>query len=270
MNVTTLEKRIAALASRIQLAATALSAVEIAGRSGMTPDVWQRRVLESDARQLILLCSRQAGKSTISSVLATHQAVTVPDSLVLLVAPALRQSQELFRKVKTCYAALGDLVPAVVENTLTLELGNGSRIICLPGSERTIRGLSAPDLIIEDESARVPDELYQAIRPMRATKPESRLILLSSAFGRRGHFYETWEHGGPDWERVKITAYDVPRIDPDWLEHERRAIGSWWFAQEYECQFVDSVDSAFRGEDIDNMASAEVPPLFAAHETGES
>ena len=60
-----------------------------------------------------------------------------------------------------------------------------------------------------------------------------RLILLSSPFGRRGHFYETWENGGPDWMRVKITAHDVPRIDPDWLAAERAAIGIVWFEQEY-------------------------------------
>jgi len=258
-----LEKRLGSMTARMASPVASLSALELSRLAGIDPDPWQADVLQSDARQLILLCSRQSGKSTISSVLATHQAVTVPDSLVLLIAPALRQSQELFRKVKAAYASLGDLVPAVVENALTLELSNGSRIICLPGSEKTIRGLSAPDLIVEDESARVPDELYQAIRPMRATKPDSRLILLSSAFGRRGHFYETWENGGPDWERVMVRASDCPRIDPEWLEQERLAIGDFWASQEYDCQFLDSVNQFFRSVDIDDLADDTIVPLFA-------
>ena len=261
MNLATVERRVDALAGRLAPPPAVLTPLEVARRGGITPDPWQRDVLESDARQIILLCSRQSGKSQTTAILATHRAVTVPNSLILLLAPALRQSQELFRKVKACYAALGDVVPAVVENALSLELANASRIVCLPGQEATVRGFSAPDLVIEDEAARVPDALHQAVRPMLATS-RGRLILLSSPFGRRGHFYETWQHGGPDWLRVKVTARDCPRINPAWLEAERLAIGSWWFDQEYSCEFKDAVDAYFRGEDIDAMADASIAPLF--------
>lgn len=263
MKLATIERRMATLAAHLAPPpALAISPLEVARRGGIEPDDWQRDVLTSEARRIILLCSRQSGKSTTTSVLATQQAVTVPDSLTLLLAPALRQSQELFRKVKAFYAALGASVPAVVENALSLELANGSRIVTLPGSEKTVRGFSAPDLVIEDESARVPDDLHQAIRPMLAVS-QGRLVLLSSPFGRRGHFYETWERGGPEWLRVKVTAYDVPRIDPAWLEAERLAIGAWWFDQEFLCVFRDAIDSYFRGEDVEAMASPDVQPLFA-------
>jgi hypothetical protein len=256
-----LERDIAALAGRFAAPEAVLSPLEVARRSGLEPDDWQRDVLESDAQQIILLCSRQSGKSTVTAILATHRAVSVPGSLVLLLAPALRQSQELFRKVKACYAALGDTVPAVVENALSLELTNGSRIVCLPGKEATIRGFSRPALVIEDEASRVPDDLHQAVRPMLAVS-RGRLVLLSSPAGRRGHLYETWEHGGPDWLKVKITARDVPRIDPAWLEAERLAIGDWWFDQEYLCDFKDAVDAYFRGVDIEAMADPSIVPLF--------
>jgi hypothetical protein len=257
-----LERDIAALAGRFAAPEAVLSPLEVARRSGLEPDDWQRDVLESDAQQIILLCSRQSGKSTVTAILATHRAVSVPGSLVLLLAPALRQSQELFRKVKACYAALGDTVPAVVENALSLELANGSRIVCLPGKEATIRGFSRLALVIEDEASRVPDDLHQATRPMLAVS-RGRLVLLSTPFGRRGHLYETWEHGGPDWLRVKVTADQCPRISPEWLAQERAAIGSWWFEQEYECQFKDAIDSFFRSEDVDAMADPSIVPLFA-------
>src|SRR5215210_542190 len=184
-----LEKDLASLRAQLSPPTASLSSIDIAERSGIAPDPWQRDVLTSEAQQILLLCSRQSGKSTVTSILATHRAVSVPGSLVLLLAPALRQSQELFRKVKGVYGALGDPVPAVVENALSLELSNGSRIVTLPGKEATIRGFSAPDLVIEDEASRVSDELHQAIRPMLAVS-QGRLVLLSSPFGRRGHFYE--------------------------------------------------------------------------------
>lgn len=259
--LTRLERELAALTARMT-ARPDLTAVELAERAGLSPDPWQARVLTSEARQIILLCSRQAGKSTVTSVLAAHRAMSTPESLVLLVAPALRQSLELFRKVRGVITALGDDMPRTVDNALTLEFTNGSRIVTLPGSEKTIRGYSGPDLIIEDESARVDDALAMAMRPMRATKPDSQLILLSSPFGRRGHFYETWESGGQDWERVIVPATDCPRIDPVWLESERAAIGDYWFDQEYLCVFRDAIDSAFRSEDIEAMADPGIVPLF--------
>lgn len=256
------ERDIAGLATRLAPPAARLSALDVARRAGIEPDDWQRDVLTSTAARIILLCSRQSGKSTTTAVLATRQAVGAPDSLTLLLAPALRQSQELFRKVKGVYAALGPTVPAVVENALSLELANGSRIVCLPGKEATVRGFSAPDLVIEDESARVPDELHHAIRPMLAVS-EGRLVLLSSPFGRRGHFYETWERGGPEWLRVRVTAHDCPRISPEWLAQERAAIGGWWWDQEYGCEFKDAIDSVFRGDDIAAAATTDIEPLFA-------
>ncbi len=81
-------------------------AVLMANRAGIVPDAWQADLLQSDARQMILLCSRQSGKSTVTSILALHQAIYTANSLILLLSPSLRQSQELFRKLQDFYNAL--------------------------------------------------------------------------------------------------------------------------------------------------------------------
>jgi hypothetical protein len=72
---------------------------------------------------------------------------------------------------------------------------NGSRIVSLPSKEANIRGFSGVSLIIEDEASRVGDDLYLAMRPMLAVN-QGRLILMSTPWGKRGHFFEAWEHGG--------------------------------------------------------------------------
>jgi hypothetical protein len=237
-------------------------AVLMARRAGICPDSWQSDLLRSDARQMVLNCSRQSGKSTITSILALHQAIYTPDSLILLLSPSLRQSQELFRKLQTFYNALESesLPQAVEESALRMELSNGSRIVALPGKEATIRGFSGVSLLIIDEASRVEDALYQSVRPMLAVSG-GRIILLSTPFGKRGFFHSEWTDG-QDWRKVKITADLCPRIDKDWLERERQALPSFWFKQEYLCEFCETIDSVFSYDDIHAAIDPNVKPLI--------
>jgi hypothetical protein len=242
-------------------------AVLMANRAGITPDAWQADLLRSDAKQMILLCSRQSGKSTVSSILAIHEAIYQPNSLILLLSPSLRQSQELFRKLKDVYNELDSptLPQPIEESALRTEFDNGSRVIALPGKEATIRGFSGVSLLIVDEASRVPDELYQAIRPMLAVSG-GRIVLLSTPFGKRGFFYSEWTEG-KDWQKVKITAEQCPRIDKDWLLREKAMIGDWWYLQEYFCEFVETNDQIFSYEDIQAALDPELKPLFPKEQT---
>src|SRR5207245_11315659 len=114
-----------------------------------------------------------------------HTALYQPRSLVLLLSPSLRQSAELFKKVIGAYRTLDVTVPTEAESALRLELVNSSRIVSLPGTESTIRGYSGVRLLIIDEAARVPDDLYYSVRPMLAVSG-GRLVALSTPFGKRG------------------------------------------------------------------------------------
>jgi hypothetical protein len=210
---------------------------------------------------MLLLCSRQAGKSTTAAALALKTALLEPGSLTLLLSPVQRQSSELFRKVLDLYRALDRPVPIVVESALRLELASGSRIVALPGVEETIRGFSSVRLVIIDEASRVPDPLYFSVRPMLAVS-HGRLIALSTPFGQRGWFYEEWEHG-EGWERTRITALQCPRISQDFLREEERVLGPRWFAQEYFCSFEESSDAVFGADDIRRAMDDTEEPLFA-------
>src|SRR5664280_1060669 len=106
--------------------------------AAMPPDPWQVRLLRSKAERTLLLCSRQSGKSTVTAALALHDALFHPKSLVLLLSPTQRQSQELFRKVTDFRNRLGEPILVVEESTLRVELKNGSRIVDLPGTEETV------------------------------------------------------------------------------------------------------------------------------------
>ena len=66
---------------------------------GVHPDPWQEDLLGSSSDRVLLNCSRQSGKSTMAAIIALHRALYHPGSLILCLAPALRQSQELFGKL---------------------------------------------------------------------------------------------------------------------------------------------------------------------------
>jgi hypothetical protein len=185
----------------------------------------------------------------MAAILALHQALCASESLVLILAPALRQSQEMFGKMIGFYRDLGRPVPAEAEQRLGLELANGSRIAALPGSERTVRGFSGVDLLIVDEAARVEDALVHSVRPMLAVS-RGALMMLSTPWGKRGVFYEEWT-GGEDWERYEVPAARCPRIPPEFLEAERRSMPEWWFAQEFLCEFRETEDQIFTHEMIE-------------------
>jgi len=226
---------------------------------GIIPDPWQEEVLLSTWDRILLNCSRQSGKSTVAALKAVHKALFYRETLALLISPSLRQSSELFRKVTDFIKRLQTAPKLIEDNKLSLQLENGSRVISLPGEESNIRGYSSVDLIIEDEAARVSDDLYRALRPMLAVSQGS-LIMMSTPFGKRGHFYDEWQNG-MDWLKVEIPANECPRISETFLEMERKSLGDWWFQQEYMCNFVETEDQLFSHDEVMDAIDFELEPL---------
>ena len=238
----------------------ALDPVLFAGEClSISPDPWQQDVLRTSMERVILNCSRQSGKSTIAAIVALHRILFYDGSLVLLISPSLRQSAELFRKVTDMMKNLPHPPTRIENNKLSLQLRSGSRIVSLPGEEANVRGYSKVDLIIEDEAARVSDDLYRALRPMLAVSKGS-LILMSTPFGKRGHFHDIWANG-EEWLKVEIPATKCPRISEIFLENERKSLGDWWFRQEYMCDFVETEDQFFNYEEIINALDNSIEPL---------
>lgn len=239
----------------------ALDRVAFAQAVGVeSPDDWQGRLLRSEAGRVLLNCCRQSGKSTMAGILALHKALYAPGSLVLILAPSERQTKELFSKMSAFYRALGHAIPSDSSRKLGMDLANGSRIEALPGTEKTIRGFSGAALLLVDEASRVDDDLYFAVRPMLAVSGGS-LVMLSTPFGKRGVFFEEWTNG-TGWERYEVPASECPRISKEFLEEERGSLGPWWYAQEYECRFMENDDAAFAHATIEAAITAEVTPLF--------
>ena len=229
------------------------------------PDEIQAQVLRSGAHRGILNCTRQWGKSTLTAALTVHHACTHPDSMVLVASPGARQSGEFLAKASRMLRNMGMVAKGDGHNALSLLFPNGSRIVGIPGNEATVRGFSSVSLMVIDEAARVPDELYHALLPMLAVS-DGALWLLSTPHGRSGFFHDVWEYGGDAWLRVSVNALDCPRISRRFLEEERATKDSAWFAQEYLCRFMGSEGRFFPKELLDAAIDRTVRPLFPMRE----
>lgn len=237
----------------------------MANDCGIVPDAWQAELLRSTSHRVLLLCSRQSGKSTATALLALWIAIFEAPSLIIVVSPSQRQSAEMLRTIMLFHAKL-DAAPAMLgESVLKAEFSNGSRILALPGTERTIRGLAGVAVVILDEASRVDDELIAAVRPMLATSEGGgRLIALTTPAGRRGWFYDAWHDTaeGNNWTRVRVSATDCPRISAEFLAEEMRELGPLRFSEEYQLEFRDDNESVFPSDLIDRAFTAEVQPLW--------
>jgi hypothetical protein len=228
---------------------------------GFEPDVEQGALLRQDARRLLLNCTRQWGKSTITAAKAVARAQEREGSLTLVVSPSARQSGEFLRKAGEFVRRMGIRPRGDGDNEISLLFPNGSRLVGLPGTEATVRGFSAVSLMLIDEAARVSDEMYKAVRPMLAVG-NGDLWLMSTPFGKRGFFWEEWTRGGALWERVTVQATQCARIMASFLEEEKASLGDRWFRQEYLCEFLESDDVLFRREMVERAFTDEVKPLF--------
>ena len=153
----------------------------------------------------------------VSALLGLNTALMSAGALIIIVSPSQRQSAEMLRTVKNFHARMRGVARLGTESVLKVELENNSRIIALPGTEQTIRGYAAADLIVIDEAARVEDELLAAVRPMLATS-NGKLIALTTPAGKRGWFFESWTQGGDDWTANQGGGRGLPA-------HQQRILG---------------------------------------------
>jgi hypothetical protein len=209
---------------------------------GLDPDPMQAKILTSTRKRILLNCTRQFGKSSICAMKSLHTAIFAAPANIVLVSPSQNQSQSLLDKCRGYWGRFPGAPKAVAESQSRIEFDNGSKLYSLPGSERTVRGISAARLVIIDEAARVEDALVAAVTPMMATLADAQLLMLSTPSGTRGAWATYWLNGGDSWERFLVTADDCPRISKEFLAAERAALGELMFQQEYLCRFHNGDD----------------------------
>ena len=227
---------------------------------GLELDQAQRAILDPGIRRGILNCCRKWGKSTMIALKAAHFAATTPGATVLVVAPSARQSEELLGIAGNI---LRKLEQAATYSQERVSLANKSRILALPNQPVTIRGYS-PQLLVVDEAAYLPEEIWDAVFPMLNAAPGGGwLWLMSTPAQPVGFFHRLWESPGDHWTKLKVTAHDCPRIPAAMIEEARRSFAPERFAREYLCEFAQPATAAFPEEIIRSCLDPTLPDFFS-------
>jgi hypothetical protein len=200
---------------------------------GITPHAWQETFLRAErGASIVVLTARQVGKTTAAACGMAHSAVFMPGSVSVVACPTQNQSAEALRKVRDMVLKAG--AELTTDNVFKLKLGNGSRILALPGTEDSIRGLTVDAWIVADEAARLDPSIMAALHPMRTQRPNARFAMLSTAWSRTDPFWTVWASDDSSWTHIKATVDVEPNlIAPDALQRARRQLSEDDFKREY-------------------------------------
>ena len=138
-----------------------------------------------------------------------------------------------------------------------LQLKNGSNILCLPTGETGygIRGHTI-NLLIADEAAFIPEDVWTAVTPMLAIT-RGKIILLSTPFGRQGYFYRCF--ADDTFKSFHVSSEDCPRKNEEFLTQERRRMTIRQYSQEYLGEFVDELMQWFSDDLIRSCMTLSRP-----------
>ena len=224
---------------------------------------WQRRFIDDDSRFRIILKSRAVGGSFTIALEALTLSLLMDDNTILLVSYSLRQSLEVFRRLRSLVSSLSKvsvaeqgvtyiLDPVVRETGSYLEFSNGSRVISLPNNPDAIRGYRA-DMVYVDEAGMFRDDsgIKTAILLTTAAR-NGRITLVSTPKGRRGWFYEAYKDAlkKQTWSLHKIHYTMTRHITQNDVEGLRRTLSPLEWAQEMELEFLDEENAVFPYEVI--------------------
>lgn len=214
---------------------------------GNEPHPWQSGYLR-ETRNAVNLKGRQVGASQAAAALAIHSCRYWPNTNAVIVSPSLKQSTEITTKARVGLYALG--IRLLQDSSSMLRLANGSRILSLPGTAKSVRGWTARVLIL-DEAAYIEPETFTAARALVATG--GRLVVQSTPADETGTFYELVTEPPDNWAKFEVRSDSVPSINDEFLASERKAMSADEYAREYECAFGRTGISLFTLDRINSL-----------------
>ena len=239
---------------------------------------YQKQILRTlrDNNKVILLASRQCGKTTLLTIYALWVASFNDYQNIVIVANKESTAIEVFRRIKLAYEELPLWIkPGVISfATTSCEFDNGSRISISTTTGSAARGMTITTLLLDElafiEPASILEDFWRSVYPTISRSPTAKVLIASTPNGTGNLFYKLFngaekKENGFVYERVRW--YDIPGRDEAWKLNEIRTMGSVEsFLQEYETVFLASGESSINEELFAEMSQKCKDPKIILEE----
>ena len=201
-----------------------------------------------DKRFVIMLASRQIGKTITSGIFLAWYACFHFDRNILIVANKQATAGEIVSKIKEIIKNLPFfLKPGIISGgALGLSFDNGCRLFSQATTKTAALGF-AIHLLYADEFAHIQRNFvvpfYRSIYPTLSSSKISKIIISSTPNGANlfKQLYMGAINGANTYTPIRVDWWEVPGRDEEWKEQEIQNLGSpELFEQEYGNKFVAS------------------------------
>ena len=223
---------------------------------------FQERMVDTFHNNRFSICKlpRQSGKSTTIIAYLLHQVVFNDNINVAILANKSSTARDLLGRLQLAYENLPKWLQQGVLNWNkgSLELENGSKILAAATSSSAIRGGSF-NIIFLDEFAFIPnnisEQFFSSVYPTISSGKKSKVMIVSTPHGMN-MFYKLWNdaiHKRNDYVPIEVHWSEVPGRDEEWKEQTIRNTSPEQFQQEFECEFLGSVNTLISPAKIKTM-----------------
>jgi len=219
-----------------------------------------------DNRFTICKLPRQSGKSTTTISYLLHYALFNPNSNIAILANKSSTARDILGRLQLAYENLPKWMQQGVINWNkgNIELENKSTIVAAATSSSAIRGGSF-NIIFLDEFAFVPANIaemfFSSVYPTISSGKKTKMIIVSTPHGMN-MYYKLWIdaiNNQNDYVPIEVHWSEVPGRDEKWKETTIRNTSPEQFQQEFECEFLGSVDTLISPAKI--KATPYIPAL---------
>jgi hypothetical protein len=200
---------------------------------------------------------RQSGKSTTIVSYLLHYVLFNPNSNVAILANKSSTARDILGRLQLAYENIPKFLQQGVLNWNkgSIELENGSKIVAAATSSSAIRGGSY-NIIFLDEFAFVPatiaEQFFSSVFPTISSGKNTKMIIVSTPHGMN-MYYKLWTDAinkQNDYVPIEVHWSEVPGRDEKWKEDTIRNTSPEQFQQEFECEFLGSIDTLISSSKI--------------------
>ncbi|MDI6872091.1 MAG: hypothetical protein QME79_12260 [Bacillota bacterium] len=198
---------------------------------GAEPWAKQAEILEAmrDHPRVAVRSCHGVGKSFTAGQVILWFLYSFMPSIVLSTAPTWRQVEKLvWKEVRASYRRArvplgGNLLPKRPEIQIVQD--QWYAVGLSTNDPDRFQGFHEENiLVVVDEAAGVPEEIFEAVEGV-LTSENARLLLLGNPTAIGGTFYNAFKQ--PGWHRIAISAFDSPNFTAFGITPEDIASGAW-------------------------------------------